>query len=501
MNRADILIAGAGPSGLVLALWLARRGISFRLIDKANGPGEGSRALAVHARTLEFYRQLGLSDRVVEEGIKVTRLGLRANGKQISDAVLSNFGKGQSPFPFVFAYPQDEHERLLIEELSKLGQEVEWETELTGFTQTEERVYATLSSPQGTEKTEALYLCGCDGAHSAVRHAIKADFPGGTYEQIFFVADTQLRGPAPEHKLQIGVTAQDFCIILPVRQTGSVRLIGIVPSSHEEDEEISFEDVAPSVERNTGFDVETVNWFSTYKVHHRVAETFRQGRAFLLGDAAHIHSPAGGQGMNTGIGDAANLAWKLADVLQGRAGAQVLDTYESERIGFARSLVKSTDRVFTFMASRSSFGAVWRAGLLPRALPLLVRISFMQGFLFRLVSQIGIEYRQSALSEGKAGGVTAGDRLPWLGTEDNFAPLSSLGWQVHVYGTSDKAFEDACKKLKLPLHVFGPPKGTGLRQDAAYLLRPDGHVALALPDQAAGRLSDYVSRWRIEGAS
>jgi len=501
MNRADILIAGAGPSGLVLALWLARRGISFRLIDKARGPGEGSRALAVHARTLEFYRQLGFADRVVEEGIKVTRLGLRANGKQISDAVLSNFGKGQSPFPFVLAYPQDEHERLLLEELSKLGHEVEWETELTGVTQTEERVYATLTAPHGEERTEAHFLCGCDGAHSAVRHAIKADFPGGTYEQIFYVADTHVRGRSPDHKLQIGVTAQDFCIILPVRQTGSVRLIGIVPSSHEEEEEISFEDVAPSVKRNTGFDVEKVNWFSTYKVHHRVAETFRQGRAFLLGDAAHIHSPAGGQGMNTGIGDAVNLAWKLADVLQGRAAAQILDTYESERIGFARLLVKSTDRIFTFMASRSSFGAFWRSGLLPRALPVLLRIPFMQGFLFRLVSQIGIEYRESALSNGKAGGVQAGDRLPWLGTQDNFAPLSSLAWQVHVYGRAGAPLEEACKKLKLPLHVFAPPKGTGLRKDAAYLIRPDGHMALALPDQSAGRLSDYVSRWGIEGTS
>src|SRR5262249_23402272 len=226
---------------------------------------------------------------------------------------------------------------------------------------------------------------------------------------------------------------------------------------------------------------------ATCGVHHRVAAHCRAGRAFLLGDAAHVHSPVGGKGVTAAIGDAVNLAWKLAAVLNGGAGDRLLATYEPERIGFARRLVATTDRVFTFI-TRQGVVARWvRTRLVPLLASLLFRMAAVRRFLFRTVSQTGINYRQSPLSVGAAGAVGGGARLPGVVTgpgQDNFAPLASLTWQVHVYGEPRGGLAEVCTELRLPLHLFAWRPGmrrAGVRRRALYLVRPDGHVALADP--------------------
>jgi hypothetical protein len=246
--------------------------------------------------------------------------------------------------------------------------------------------------------------------------------------------------------------------------------------------------------------INTVNWFSTYKVHHRVADSFRDRRVFLLGDAAHIHSPAGGQGMNTGIGDAVNLAWKLAMVLLGDADARLLDTYEAERIAFARRLVATTDRAFTFATAGGTVARFVRTRMIPRVAPLLFRLPATRAFLFRTVSQIGVHYPKSVLSEGNASALRGGDRLPWAGGsegEDNFAPLSSLAWQVHVYGEAGSGVAEACGRLVLELHVFAwsaRMRKAGLTRGALYLIRPDGYLALIEAGGKADGLAEYLHR-------
>jgi len=245
--------------------------------------------------------------------------------------------------------------------------------------------------------------------------------------------------------------------------------------------------------------VERVNWFSTYHVHHRVADRFRTGRAFLLGDAAHIHSPVGGQGMNTGIGDAVNLAWKLAAVLHGHANASILDSYEPERIAFARRLVATTDRGFTGVTSRGTIARLLRLEVVPRLLPALFKLPMVRRFMFRTISQTLVNYRGSGLSQGRAGTVYGGDRLPWVKTdgvdEDNFTPLTSLDWQVHVYGETGPEIRAVCDGRKLPLHVFSwhpEMDRAGFRRNAVYLVRPDGYVALADPEGSAVALTSYL---------
>jgi 2-polyprenyl-6-methoxyphenol hydroxylase-like FAD-dependent oxidoreductase len=461
--------------------------------------------MAVQARTLEFYRRLGFAEDVVNKGIRLEEIHLWAHGRSVAEFTLKDFGQGVSPYPFALSFPQDEHEKFLVAQLEAAGIRVERATELLHMQETDGAIRATLRRPNGTtEVCQAGYLCGCDGAHSVVRHDLDLGFGGGTYEKTFYVADVAATGEAAGRKsFSLCLDENDFLLILPIRTSGQHRLIGIIPASLREKADLTFEDIRPFAERAAPIHVENVNWFSQYHVHHRVADYFRVGHAFLSGDAGHIHSPVGGQGMNTGIGDAVNLAWKLAAVLQGHADATILDTYEPERIAFAHALVESTDRVFQLINGSGITSHVFRDMVLPHLFPIALGFSAVSNAAFRLISQTRIHYRSSPLSEGAAGDIHGGDRLPWVpqadGT-DNFAPLTSLDWQIHVYGAASQALRDAAPKTGLPLHAFAwseSAKRAGLAQDALYLVRPDGYVALADASQDVAKLRALIARFQI----
>jgi 2-polyprenyl-6-methoxyphenol hydroxylase-like FAD-dependent oxidoreductase len=500
MTQPQVLIIGAGPTGLVLALWLTRLGVRVRIIDKTAEPGTTSRAVAVQARTLELYRQVGLADAVVEAGVKVAAANLWVGGARAARVPLGRLGEGLSPFPYALTYPQDAHERLLNERLDALGVRVERCTELVRFDQHPDQVRAVLKRPDGSEETcEAAYLAGCDGARSTVREALGTGFPGGTYTGLFYVADVTAAGPAADGDIHVDFEEADFLAVFPLKGAGRLRLVGPVHwEPNHEPRELTFEDVGERAIRNLKLRVARVNWFSTYRVHHRVAAHFREGRAFLLGDAAHVHSPVGGQGMNTGIGDAVNLAWKLAAVLRGSADDRLLATYEPERIAFARRLVATTDRIFTLVTRQGVIARWVRTRLVPLVAPLFFRLAPVRRFVFRTVSQIGVNYRYSPLSMGAAGSVRGGDRLPWVRTEpgqDNFAPLASLAWQVHVYGRPRAGLAEACAEFQLSLHLFAwhqRMRRAGLLRGALYLIRPDGYVARADPRADPAQLRDYL---------
>ncbi len=440
MTQCDVLIIGAGPTGLVLALWLTKLGVKVRIIDKTAEPGTTSRALAVQARTLELYRQLDLTEAVVARGHRVPAVNLWVKGEAAARVSFGSVGEGLTPYPFLHIFPQDQHERLLIERLQALGVTVERRSELVGFTDEKERIIARLRGPDGREvDCAAAYIAGCDGARSIVRDTIGTGFPGGTYRQIFYVADVEAAGAAVNGELHIALDEADFLGVFPLAGQGKARLIGTVRDERAgRADTLTFNDVSNRAITHLKVRVEKVNWFSTYHVHHRVTEHFRKGRAFLLGDAAHIHSPAGGQGMNTGIGDAINLAWKLAAVVAGRAGDNLLDSYEAERIGFARRLVSTTDRVFSFATADGKIAEILRTRVAPVLIPRVAAFEAVREFLFRTVSQIMLNYRGGPLSRGAAGQVQGGDRLPWVRIDgaDNFASLASMDWQVHVYGSA-----------------------------------------------------------------
>jgi 2-polyprenyl-6-methoxyphenol hydroxylase-like FAD-dependent oxidoreductase len=414
---------------------------------------------------------------------------------------LGAIGAGISPFAYALAFSQDEHEKLLVERLATMGVRVERSTSLIRFEQDDTSVDALIKGPAGEESHyRADYIAGCDGAHSVVREVLGTTFSGGTYSGLFYVADVRGTGPVANGQVHVELDRAEFLAMFPLKG-GQLRLVGpALMSENAPHRELTFADIDERVLENLKLSVTKVNWFSTYKVHHRVADKFRVGRAFLLGDAAHVHSPVGGQGMNTGIGDAVNLAWKLAAVIGGEFPASLLDTYEPERQSFARRLVATTDRAFTFITKQGPIARVVRTRVAPSVASWLFRSRAVRRLMFRTVSQVAVNYRMSALSSGAAGSVHGGDRLPWYDAEkgaDNFAPLTSLTWQLHVYGTPRDGVAEVCAELSIPLHVFAwqpAMKKAGLVRDAHYLVRPDGYVGLVDPEGDSRRLRDYVRR-------
>ncbi len=489
MTRTDVLIAGAGPSGLVLALWLTKLGVSVRIIDKAAEAGTTSRALAVAAHTLELYRQLDLADAVMQHAHAVKVANLWVGGKAVAQVPFAQIGQGLSPYGLLQIFPQDAHERLLIDKLKAVGVTVERPVELLDFSDKGEKIIARLRVDDREEQCEASFVAGCDGAHSVVRKRIGADFEGGTYRELFYVADVEATGQAADGGLHVDLDEADFLAVFPLSDHGRVRLIGTVRDERaDQADQLTFDDVSDHALKTMNIQIRKINWFSTYRVHHRVTNQFRVGRAFLVGDAAHVHSPVGGQGMNTGIGDAINLAWKLAAVNAQRAPDSLLDSYEAERRRFAKRLVATTDRVFTFINEDGPLAKIVRKRVAPIVIPRLLSMDRVRDFIFRTVSQLSLNYREGPLAVGSVGEVHGGDRLPWVpqGEGSNFAPLANPEWQVHVYGAATAALSDWCERRGIPLHVFEwheRHKEAGLTRDALYLLRPDTYIALA--DRAA----------------
>ncbi|HWE44995.1 MAG TPA: FAD-dependent monooxygenase [Caulobacteraceae bacterium] len=496
----QVLIVGAGPTGLVLAIWLTHLGVRVRILDKAMHSGLHSRALAVQGRTLELYRQVGLADAVSDAGAHVKAVNLWVDGERKVSIDIGGIGAGLSPYPDPTIFPQDEHEVLLGDKLKSMGVEIERGYELIDFDDDARGVTARFKSNDGEIiSMTADWIAGCDGARSAVRHRTGVGFRGGEYARVFYVADAEISGPVADGALHVAMDTADFLAVFPMKGQGRARLIGaVVPRLEGVD--LDWSDVSPDILRRMQVTVDKVNWFSTYKVHHRMADRFRAGRAFLLGDAAHIHSPVGGQGMNTGIGDAINLAWKLAAVLKGAAPQRLLDTYSDERVAFARRLIATTDQAFQVVSNPGKLAQFGRLDVIPTVVPLLFAADGMRRFLYRTVSQIGVHYHGSALSAGGAGYVRGGDRLAWVkpsrrANTDNFTPIDGLDWQVHVYGDVRPGLQEACARRGLKFCAFPwreAMREAGFMRNAAYLVRPDGYVGLADPHASAVNLERYL---------
>lgn len=511
MDRYEVLIAGAGPTGLVLALWLARQGVKVGIVDKAAEPGTTSRAMAVQARTLELYRQLGMADETIAAGRPTVAVNLWARGKRKAHLSLRDASAALTPYPFILVYPQDRHERLLLRHLEQAGVRVQRPVELADIHDREDYVVARLREPDGRERAcDARFLVGCDGAHSGVRQQLGAGFAGGTYDHVFYVADVDAAGVAADGEVHLSLETADFVILLPYTDTGRARLVGTVRETghghghdagrqHDGDGPgaWTFDDVGHRALASLGVTVDRVHWFSTYRVHHRVASHYRSGQVFLAGDAAHVHSPVGGQGMNTGIGDAVNLAWKLAAVVRHEAPDSLLDSYETERLAFAHKLVETTDRMFTFVTAEGNLADFVRTRIAPLFASAAYGSAPVRELIFRIISQITIAYHDSPLSVGSAGKIQAGDRLPWIRLDDgadNHAPLERLDWQVQAYGVAGDGLRTWCLLHGMPLREFGwhpRHEAAGFARNAHYLVRPDGHVALGDPSPGPDAVAHY----------
>jgi len=523
----DVLVVGAGPTGLMLANQLARRGVRATIIDRHAGPSQQTRAIAVQARTLEIYSKLGIVERALELGRRGTGANMWARGRRMARVPLGDIGQDLSPYPFVLILGQDDNERIMGAKLRDLGVTVQWNTELTALEQSPGHVTATLKLPDGSSRTTtAAWVAGCDGAHSAVRELSGITFPGAPYEHVFFVADTQVTGSMVPDELNIYLLLQGFHLFFPMRGNDHWRIVGMLPAALRKRDDLTFEEVVPSLRQEAGTELsfKGCSWFSTYRIHHRCASRFRNRRCFLLGDAAHIHSPVGGQGMNTGLQDAYNLGWKLALVVTGRSKETLLDSYEAERLPVARRLLSTTDRLFTLIVSNNPAAGLFRTRVAARILAFAMTIERIRKLAFLTISQIGIRYPAGPLSETlrplPARAPQAGERFPWLRLalqaggppEDLYRKLGDTCFNLIVIGQSAPAAPaGAAPDLGDLMRIHSIPDDPGNEQALAraqvptpsfYLLRPDGHIGLAGARYDAASTARYLSerlRLKIHG--
>ena len=511
----DVLVVGAGPTGLMLANQLVRRGVRVRIIDRHAGPSLQTRALGVQARTMEIYAKLGIADRALELGKRGTGANMWAQGRKMARVPLGDAGQAATPYPFILILGQDDNERIMSDKLRDLGLSVEWNTELVNLEQEPGGVTATLKLAGGTsQKLTAAWVAGCDGARSAVRELNGISFPGAPYEHVFFVADAEATGSMVPDEVNVYLFQQGFHLLFPMRGKDHWRIVGILPEALRDRDDVKFEDVIPSLrnEAGAGLSFKTCSWFSTYRIHHRAAERFRERRCFLLGDAAHIHSPVGAQGMNTGLQDAYNLAWKLALVVTGRAEAALLESYEEERLPVARRLLNTTDRAFRLIVSDNWSAGFLRTKILARIAAFALRRESIQRISFRTVSQIGIHYRKSVLSESLEGlpesATRAGDRFPWLrlklqtngALEDLFNKLDDRQFNLLVIG---QPVPETDLDLGGMFHIHAIPTDPAndaelerahIPRPSFYLLRPDGHVGLCGTRLDVAAVKSYLAQ-------
>ena len=404
------LVVGAGPVGLTIANELARHGVRCRIIDRAAERSQTSRALAIFPRTLEAFETMGLADRFVALGLRLHGLSLHHRQEEIAQIDLTSVA---SPFPFALSLPQSETERLLGENLSSLGIEVERGVELTGLTQTSDAVRAVLRHGDGREEiVETPWLIGCDGAHSTTRHLLEMDFEGAQYDESFILADVQLESTLARDRVHLFLGEDGVLGVIAFAQNRWRIVANIPPESRDRSlPDLTLPEVQALLDRRAipGLQASDPVWLARFHISHRKVREFRLLRVFLAGDAAHIHSPAGGQGMNTGIQDAFNLAWKLALVVRGLAPAQLLASYHVEREPVARDVLNLTDRITRMATMRNSVAQSVRDFLLPR----VSGIDFVGDKVADRLAELNITYRTSPIVENHGGGrLKAGDRAP-----------------------------------------------------------------------------------------
>lgn len=409
----DVLVVGAGPVGLTLACELARNGVSCRIIDKAAAPVTTSRALAIFPRTLEVFQIMNMIDPVLEAGHQLAGVAMYNRSGQIG---YIGFDALPSRYRFALSLPQSETESLLIEHLGNFGHRVDREKELVGLSQSTDSIRAVIGTAGGAEEIfDARWVVGCDGAHSNVRDLLGLPFEGAAYDETFVLADVKLDGALDPVHVHMFLTEAGLVGIFPFRND-RWRIIATAKSESDGGPvgDPKFEEVVGLVESRTdlgivGIKVTDAIWMSRFHISHRKIAEFRAGRAFLAGDSAHIHSPAGGQGMNTGIQDAFNLAWKLALVAHGKSPESLLNSYNEEREPVAKTVLTLTDRLTRMGTMQNPFGRQVRDALLS----ILTGIHTVEDRIAETMAEIGIHYRRSSIVSGNGGQtLRAGDRAP-----------------------------------------------------------------------------------------
>lgn len=462
----DVLIVGAGPTGSTLAAVLAARNVSFEIVDAAPGPErESSRATSVHAATLELLDRLdGLGRRLADLGMKARRSSMWSGARRLGHI---DWEKMPTPYAHLLNLPQTVTERELRARFERDGRRVRWGVTVTGARSSDDGVRVSAETEQGDRVFEARYAVGCDGAHSAIRHSLDVPLDGKTYPERFLLADVDLESGTPHlsrEETHVFVSTQGVLGIMPM-PGGSFRLNGTL----SEDEIADDENLARICAARTGDArqrIQAVHWASDYRTHRRIVRKMHEGRLFLAGDAAHLNSPVGGQGMNLGIQDAFNLGWKLAYVLERIAPEALLDTYHSERHPTAKRALEMTERSTKMLAAR-------------RPLERWIRNRFVS-FAHRLPpfqrqltwEPAGLLHRYPARHGRK--GIA---RLPNVDLGGDWLHRRFHGITHHLLLLGAASPRTTASLPLSTVNVESIPPGLGIEAPKAVLVRPDGFIA------------------------
>ena len=538
----DVLVVGAGPTGLALAAQLEAFGARFRIIDRLLDRTRESRALGVQARTLELLQMLGLGEQLVARGNTSTRLKLHLEGRAVAAVTLGDIGAADTRFPFILFVSQAETEAVLTEHLRASGVLIERGNELLSYQRDAGGLQCLLQRQDGgQEHVHARFLVGCDGAHSVVRKQSGMAFEGGSYPQDFALGDVEADGPLESNAINSFAGRGGAAMFFPLGRPTTWRVIAMAAdaqtetsgrSSPEVAGNLALSDLQALVDPPTAGAIRLRDpaWLTRFHLHHRQTARYRDGNVFLAGDAAHIHSPVGAQGMNTGIQDAWNLGWKLGLVARGLANSRLLDSYEAERWPVGQFLLRYTDRLFSTFTRAMSAGPVAtfaRRVVVPHVFPRVFASRRIRRAAFAFVSELGIRYRTSpAVTEGEPGqreGPRAGDRLPdaevLVNGRSTYLQQALAGPRLSLLLCGDSrnwdSFELARLQERYPqvltVHHFGALgsdgsfvdgkgkafEGLGVRDIAQYLVRPDGYIAFRSSGRRFDQLDQYLAAWYV----
>ncbi|MFV0625339.1 FAD-dependent monooxygenase [Sphingomonas sp. ac-8] len=516
-ERCEVLVVGAGPTGLLVALLLRRQGIDVRIVDRAAQPTQESRAFAVSARTLELFASLGLAETMLAQGVIDSAIDFHVSGERVGGLDFDHASAPDTPYRFILMLPQAATEAVLIDALDDAWLAVEREVEVTGFVEEADGMRVDARDAGGDPMTlRAAYVIGADGAHSIVRRTLDLAFEGAKYPQNFLLGDVAVDWPLDHARFRVFVHGDRIGLFFPLDGSGLSRVMTTDLTADPERRdapELALDELQAAFAGATCLPVtlSRPEWLTRFRTHHRVVDRYRQGRVFVAGDAAHIHSPAGGQGMNTGLHDAANLAWKLVGVLRGGADDALLDSYGAERLPVAQEVLRFTDRIFSAAAGQAGWRAWLRDALAPFVVGPASALDLVQDRAFRKFAQIDIAYPAGAAvaDAAKGPGPRPGERAPnaqLTRHRDLFDLLA--GYRFHVVALSRRPLsgEDAAaigaelaalRGERVAAHLIarlavGVEAAVerveradvfdryGLADDAAQallLVRPDGHIA------------------------
>jgi 2-polyprenyl-6-methoxyphenol hydroxylase-like FAD-dependent oxidoreductase len=459
----DVLIVGAGPVGLFLANECARRGLRWRLIEARASQSEHSKALAIFPRTMEIFDMAGVVAPFVESANRVTSTTIVAQGRTLA---LMPFAPEESPYPYIAMVPQNVTEKLLVEQLINKNGRVEYETSFISAVQHDDCINVTLDHTGQRKELTAAFVIGCDGAHSAVRHLLNLPFEGSEYHDMFLLADIETNEALPADQLQLCPHESGPLAIFPISATRR-RIVAMIRNA--EGDVPSLELVRQLLKQRApaGIEAYDLHWSSYFHIHRRHVAQLRQGRFFLAGDAAHIHSPFGGQGMNTGLQDAWNLVWKLDLVLNGHGNEPLLDSYSTERLPVIRYVIKITDFMTKAMATPSKLAQALRNTVIP----IVSRLApFRHAFVQRL-SELEIAYHGSPIIEGHGKRYMDDSMRGGKGIVSRFLLV--------LPNNAESATKEAARQL-----TGAYPDVVELRLtqgQGVALVRPDGYIAYSKP--------------------